>query len=66
MPHFKSINFNQNWPKIKLFLKYIYQTYFSSADGSALKTPMVSGGWETELPDPRNSPFPAADFWLRA
>ena len=25
-----------------------------------------SGGWETEIPDTRNSPSPTADFWLRA
>ena len=41
-PRFKSIIFNQNSPKIKLFLQK--NAKFSSAGGSA-PDPRASGGW---------------------
>ena len=48
MPHFKSINFYQNRPKIKLFLQNKHKKIFER--------------WGLRPLTPRATPF--ADFWL--
>ena len=49
-PRFKSINLNQNRPKIKLFWKKKYKIFERSLPPAA--------------PDPQNS-YPIVNFWLR-
>ena len=49
MPHFKSINFYQNTPKIKLFLQN--------------KDKKIFDRWWLRPRTPRAAPI--ADFWLR-
>ena len=62
MPRFKNINFHQNKPKIELFLQKIkFFEYWG-------RIPQTLNGFRrigAEFPDPRNSPFPIANFWLR-
>ena len=69
MPRFKSINFYQNIPKIKLFLQKMQN--FLCAEGSAPRPPCLQrlaalppdfGGF---APDPQNS-LSIANFWLSA
>ena len=43
MPHFKSNNFYQNRPKVKLFLQKKYKIF--ERWGSAPRPPMASGRW---------------------
>ena len=57
VPRFKSTNFYQNGPKIKLSLQKNKQTKVSRAELHSQTVNMASGG-------PKQPPI--ADFWLRA
>ena len=74
---FKSIIFfNQNSPKMKLFLQKkckIFERWglrlqtpvLPAAGGFAPRPPLVSGGWGLSPQTPKHSPL-IANFWLRA
>ena len=69
MPRFKKLFFNQNSPKMKLFLQK--NAKFSSTlppnqqPPAAGGFPLASGSWGPRPQTPKTAP-PIANFWLRA